>query len=515
MNSKMFRMHAVVNDPIPIEGLSIQEIERSSRFTKNPVGMKFDRKKPIFVISTQRYYYMYQGREDAAQLLTAVDSHTTDEIVKIIKFFKISSIKVIDYTSEQFIKLEKCPGSLKYWQFFQWFLQRKRSALRTYLYSGVYAIAKHQEILSVGISSQSATSSLMRAIETETSCACSLYSGFLEQGRFLFSLISPLKPSYKQKVLIVSIDQEMNMGQWLFCSGRVYFWRFWTPSLKENINQQIVPAVQSLLRYMEKITNVQDLEIAFVAERKTESAVFSTSFPMSTFFQPEDILLLMERESIYASPKIRLFHNLVLSLRRRPYQIYNQGWQIAGKLFKRYAPQVLQALSALFLLTSSGLFYLCLGLREHNKVISKNLSMLSQELMRMRIEVESMPFSIRQAKMIQDILQSSGMQQERLWTFLESMTEVLGDSYLLEFLSLEEEKVRIGVHPIFPQQQAVFDVFFESWQRIFPSVQYQIVRSPEDCKATEATADKGKFGGAGEFSSLVIEARSPFQEQVK
>ena len=470
-----------------------------------------DNYKAHTLIATNRYFYLYQGKDSIAQLLFTEDIHQAESLFKKLKSNKITALKIFDFTSEQTIKIEKFPRSIPYWQLAQWYFQKRKLFLNMFSKSLVRPMDFFKELLFLGIPTTSRLNELLILLDQNASFRYQLMSGFLEQGHTFFSLIHLLKPIYQKKILLIFIDQEFQMSQWLFCDKKPFFWRFWKPSLKEMVTQQLVPEISGLLRYLEKMIHTKDLEIVFFTEKYIDTSLFS--IPQSTWFQPEEIKGLLEREGIPYAQQIRLFHQSLLFAPKPCYKIV--AFNGTHTNFSQHLPRLFQASSATFLLCASYLLYCCFDLKDRNKEIEEKLSNLENHRIYLQKEIEKIPFSVSHATLIRKILEKLTAQQENFWSFLESISRVLGENYVLSFLSLGEEKAKIGINTFGintfnSSSTPVFETFFESWQKLMDGEIYYVIHNPEEGKIVEVLNGEEN---AKKSDPLIIETTSPFREE--
>lgn len=466
--------------------------------------------KKNILICTSRTSYLYRLKDREMELVASEETKNAGAILALLKQHNVKQFRIFDCTSEHVIRIEKCPKVLKLWQFAQWYWQKLKFSRDTFFRSLLRARYSQREALLLGLPENSALSALLLLLEEQEELSFQLLSGPYEQGLFFFSLVAPLRNAGTKDILIVSIDQDMHLGQWLFRQGQLQFWRLWLPSLRDDIEGQILPAVFSLLRYLEKLTNVKELDIVFFSEKLRDESAFLSAFPNGSFFTSDEITAFAEREGYVVPKSERLFHGL-LSHILKPTEIVERSWEKWYQMLKRRAPRFLQAGSASLLLTASYLFYQCLELRESSFHIQETLVTLSQKLGNLNHNLKQVPFSTKQVQMIQKALKRSEDQQTRLWAFLESTQKVLGGSYLLSSLSFSQDRAQMTVQALDPQPGGNFDVLLASWGNVMPNDYFQILPSGMHEGIQQVHHQDPRESGDSE--SITIECISPLKEE--
>lgn len=461
-------------------------------------------KQPYCLVYTTNYCYLYSGYKEASKLVYIEKSQNISNIVATLQSLKISLLSVFEYTSEQSFKVENCSASLRLVHFLQWYWQKKITAVKVFDYGALKIVAKKREILSIGILPSSQICQLLSNISVKRK----MHSGFFEQGNILFSVLSQLKPSYKQKLLLIAIDQESNMSQWLFNKGSLLFWRCWSPSLKENMDNQILPAVSSLIKYLDKIVDTEKMEIAFVTEKQRDIDFIAKEFENSSVFQPDDISTIMERSGMAMPSYIRLFHGILLASNYKVTTLANKN----DFRLDAYIRRTFQTISAAFLIASSMLCYNCIEICARNSDIKKEIDGLSQEVFRLRSKIDSMPFSIEHSKIIQAAMKNETVQQARLWKTLQLISSALSDAHLLIELSIGPETLSMSIVPVSFQieQFPIYENFLDALQKIFKDTQYKIISNPDDGHMIEAVGTKKGVPQPG--APMIIEIASPLKD---
>lgn len=463
----------------------------------------------FFLIFTSRGLFLYQKHREFTECVVSEDPNGAT-CLDVIEKARVSSLKVFDYTADQVVKIEKVPPVLKAWQFLQWYWQKRSFTLASFSRGCVRPLFRQKEVISVGIPDGAPVITFLQELKKRNNCVVQLYSGCLEQGRFLFSLIFHLKPAYAHKVLIIAINQDYTMSQWLFNNQCLSFWRAWSPSPYGDAESQILPATFSLIRYLEKITHTQDMEIVFFSECDLDHSPFIHALPSATFFRNEDLFSLAEREGTSLPQGVRLSHACLMFSRQRPW-IFSDGacWRFFPAL-QKYGQFIFQVGGAALLIGSSYLFYGCFQLHSRNKTICATVAKLANQVTGINAQMAKIPLSVKQCRLIRDVLQRSVLQQERLWSFLEQCAQALKGRYVFRSLSFGDEKAKCSVQAVPPFQSPLFEEFLESWYQANPNSQLRVIQSPDEGKLMDAFHDKEdpQIG-----TLLIFESGSPFYEE--
>ena len=126
-----------------------------------------------------------------------------------------------------------------------------------------------------------------------------------------------------------------------------------------------------------------------------------------------------------------------------------------------------------------------------NRALEKRVTGLKLQLEHLQKTMVCPPLNPEQIQTLQTLLHEAHSQQSKLWQYLDMLSHVLGQRYLLRSLSLGTKQSRILVDSL--TEDGTFEEFLDRCQQSFPNTQSSAPSS--------------------QSSSLAIESLSPFASQ--
>ncbi len=443
--------------------------------------------KPYYaLICTYHFYFIYRVQGKSVQFLSS--ETRLEGVLQFLVAKSILEIRIWDHTPNQIVKIEKSPRSLHRMDFFRWYWKKRRVVLQQYVFGFTQSLRSTQSILIAGVQENSSINTLNERLKQQ-GISFALFHYSLNLGEILFRRLQE-KQNNLEFPLIVSCNRAMEITLWFYEQGVLSFVRSCQPSSQQSMDQYVKSSILETLRYLEKSISPDKINIIVLSEGELSDMGLREVFPKAQFFCDQELSDFFA--PIACESHESLFDFIVLSEKSLKYPLLLRGekrWM--GPHFSFQMMPWIRAGTALILVCILLLAVDNFRVLGKNRALEKRVTGLKLQLEHLQKTMVCPPLNPEQIQTLQTLLHEAHSQQSKLWQYLDMLSHVLGQRYLLRSLSLGTKQSRILVDSL--TEDGTFEEFLDRCQQSFPNTQSSAPSS--------------------QSSSLAIESLSPFASQ--
>jgi hypothetical protein len=390
-----------------------------------------------FLIYDQSRFYFYAKNINSCDKILENSVEKKEVLIQYLKEYRIHELVVFDHQLDSTIKFEKCLSLLSIFDFYAWYQKKKELVLKNMNWALGKPLWKDQALFMIGVHSP-----FLDQIQELCSLEIKVFSYSAELG-FFFRKFLEKRQSLSAKTCMISIDAQYQMNIWFFEEKKMLFFRSWEGNHSLHLDRQIKSAIVDTLRYLEKMTDQTGKMVFFMHQRKEAVAnMLSMSFPDALFFYDEDLLGGQSGEGEHQSVKENAFDLMLLGQKERFFPLKKMD-----KNLKNYLKfgNIFSLFRAFLILCGVFLIYQSFNTFLQTQSLKAKVQEREEQLKLLLRQNVNMPLSIPQIQKLKYIEEVCLQQQQRFWDFIEALAPILGSQYLLEKISLTEEKTLISV----------------------------------------------------------------------